>query len=61
MENQENHKMKSEDLNPVSRKTSEEIDQDENGNLIIDGKQDLQSESSPNRPGVADQHEHLED
>ena len=36
MENQ--HNPKSEDINPVSRKTNEEIDEDESGNLIIAGK-----------------------
>jgi hypothetical protein len=37
MENQNPHIPK-ENINPVSRKTNEEIDQDEDGNLIVGGE-----------------------
>ncbi|TCC90309.1 hypothetical protein EZ428_13610 [Pedobacter frigiditerrae] len=38
MENQNQHKPKAKDISLVSRKTNEEIDEDEKGNLIIGGK-----------------------
>jgi len=38
MENYNQHKSKEEKINPVSRKTNEEIDEDESGNLIIGGE-----------------------
>jgi hypothetical protein len=45
MENQ--NKVPTEHINPVSRKTNEEIDEDENGNLIIDGKYTEKPKSVP--------------
>ena len=44
MENQ--NKVPTEQINPVSRKTNEEIDEDENGNLMIDGKYTEQPKSA---------------
>lgn len=38
MENLNQHHPKGEEMNPISRKTNEEIDEDESGNLIIGGK-----------------------
>jgi hypothetical protein len=45
MENQ--NKVPIEQINPVSRKTNEEIDEDENGNLIIDRKYTEKPKSVP--------------
>ena len=45
MKNQ--NKVPTQQINPVSRKTNEEIDEDENGNLIIDGKYTEESKSVP--------------
>ncbi|WP_372819201.1 hypothetical protein [Pedobacter sp.] len=39
--------MPTEQINPVSRKTNEEIDEDETGNLIIDGKYIEEPKSVP--------------
>ncbi|MFI5452962.1 hypothetical protein ACHMWN_12485 [Pedobacter sp. UC225_61] len=40
-------KVPAQPINPVSRKTNEEIDEDENGNLIIDGKYTEETKSVP--------------
>lgn len=45
MENQ--NKVPTEQINPVSRKTNEEIDEDDNGNLMIDGKYTEKPKSVP--------------
>ncbi|MFD0941482.1 hypothetical protein [Pedobacter boryungensis] len=45
MENQK--RVPVEQINPVSRKTNEEIDEDEVGNLIIDGKYTEEPKSVP--------------
>jgi hypothetical protein len=46
MENQNRYPNK-ENLNPVSRKTNEEIDEDETGNLIVGGKYIDENKSVP--------------
>ena len=57
MENKSTKKMQKPKINPVERKTNEEIETDENGNLFIGGKQDennTKKSSDENFEGIED-------
>jgi hypothetical protein len=47
MESKNQNSPEGDDINPVSRKTNEEIDTDDAGNLIIDGKFTNKNQSVP--------------
>jgi len=63
MENQQHSQPKDNEMEPVSRKTNEEIDTDEEGNLIIHQEYtQLPNHSSPDQTAIDDDEvEHLED
>jgi hypothetical protein len=69
---QHNQNQDPSDLNPVSRKTNEEIDSDNDGSLIISGEKTENSDSLPSdgpvsqdlpkgKNGLAEQQTHAED
>lgn len=63
MENQQYSEPKDNEMEPVSRKTNEEIDSDEEGNLIIHQEYTrLHNQSSTDQIAIDDDEaEHLED
>lgn len=50
MEKHNQHKPIEEKINPVSRKTNEEIDEDESGNLIIGGEVFVDKSNNEDKP-----------